>query len=162
VVAAPDAAPSCRRRTRLGACYAHRVIPPTISPALRALIDDLDAAGPVLARRDATAILGRHEIALDDVAPFVVESPHGYARTRVARSSAYELLVMTWLLGQHSVPHDHAGSICALRILAGHVHETSFLPARDGLVDRAGTSELVEGEVIVDQSEGIHSLENRK
>lgn len=132
------------------------------SPKLRALVAGLDSVGPKLSRRDAVMILGQHEITLEDVAPYVVESSFGYARTRVARTDAYELLVMTWMPGQHSVPHDHAGSICALRILSGHVHETHYLPARDGLVDPHDVTELVEGEVIVDQSEGIHALENRK
>jgi len=67
---------------------------------------------------------------------------------------------MTWLPGQGSVPHDHAGSICALRIVRGHVRESFYMPARDGLVDHDRASELVEGEVIVDASDHVHSLMN--
>lgn len=133
----------------------------SLSPALARIVDDLDRAGPVVSRRDAVAILGRSDIAIDDVKAFVRESQHGYARVRVARTDAYELLVMTWLPGQGSLAHDHAGSICALRVLQGHVEEAQFRPAVDGLVDAVGATELVEGEVIVDQSHDIHALTNR-
>lgn len=116
----------------------------------------------MLSRRDVVAILGRTDVTLDDVAPFVRQSPHGYARMRVARTDAFELLVMTWMPGQGSIPHDHAGSICALRVVSGHVRETLYQPAADGLVDGVSEASLVEGEVIVDRSENIHALMNGK
>jgi uncharacterized NAD(P)/FAD-binding protein YdhS/predicted metal-dependent enzyme (double-stranded beta helix superfamily) len=134
--------------------------PNTLSPRLRGLIDDLAAAGDVVSRAHAVSALGRADVGWDDVAPFVSPSPHGYARVRIARTDPFEVLVMTWMPGQGSVPHDHAGSICALRIVRGHVRESFFAPAADGLVDLASSSELVEDEVIVDASDHIHSLRN--
>ena len=133
---------------------------PDLSEKLRALVDELESAGDVVTRGHAVAALGRADVSWDDVARFAEPSPLGYARRRIARTDAFELLVMTWLPGQGSVPHDHAGSICALRIVRGHVRESFFAPARDGLVDRVQGSELVEGEVIVDASDHIHSLMN--
>jgi uncharacterized NAD(P)/FAD-binding protein YdhS/predicted metal-dependent enzyme (double-stranded beta helix superfamily) len=138
----------------------HPGIDPALSPTLRMLVDELEAAGDVVTRSHAVAALGRAEVAWDDVADFVQSSPVGYARRRIARTDAFELLVMTWLPGQGSAPHDHAGSICALRIVRGHVRESFFAPARDGLVDRMQDTELVEGEVIVDASDHIHALMN--
>ena len=133
---------------------------PDLSENLRSLVRELESGGDVVTRRHAVAALGGANVEWDDVAPFVEPSPLGYARRRIARTDAFELLVMTWLPGQGSVPHDHAGSICALRIIRGHVRESFFTPARDGLVDREQASELVEGEVIVDASDHIHSLMN--
>ncbi len=135
-------------------------IDPALSPRLRALVDDLEQAGEVVSRRDAVAALGRAEITWEDVEPYAQPSPLGYARRRIARTDAFELLVMTWMPGQGSVPHDHAGSICALRIVQGHVRDSFFAAARDGLVDRSASSELLEGEVIVDASDDIHALKN--
>jgi len=131
-----------------------------LRPALAALVRDLDRAGPVLSRRDALALLGRAELTIDDVRPFVRESPHGYARVRVARTDAYELLVMTWRAGQGSIAHDHAGSICALRVIQGRVNEDHFRSCADGLVEKTQGTVLAEGEVIVDRSADIHALTN--
>jgi uncharacterized NAD(P)/FAD-binding protein YdhS/predicted metal-dependent enzyme (double-stranded beta helix superfamily) len=134
--------------------------PPPLSPALRDLVDALEAVGPSIGREDAVAVLGRAQLGLDDVRAFVQPSAHGYARMRVARTEAYEVLVMTWLPGQGSIPHDHAGSVCALRIVQGRVRERRFRPAIDGLVDATTDGDLVEGEVMVDASEDIHALGN--
>lgn len=123
-------------------------------------MERLESAGPAISRRDALAILARAEITLDDVSGFVRESAHGYTRMRVARTDAFEVLVMTWRAGQGSVAHDHAGSICALRVLSGRVTESHFRCALDGLVDCVGSSQLCEGEVIVDHSADIHALFN--
>lgn len=133
---------------------------PELSETLRTLVDELESAGEVVLRAHAVAALGRADVVWDDVAPFVQPSPLGYARRRIARTDAFELLVMTWLPGQGSVPHDHAGSICALRIVRGRLRESFYSPARDGLVDRVQATELTCGEVIVDASDHIHSLIN--
>ena len=113
-----------------------------------------------MSRADAIALLARAEIDLEDVAPFMEESPHGYARRRIARTDAFELLVMTWRPGQGSVPHDHAGSLCALRVVRGRMRETRYAGARDGLVDPVLTADANADEVLVDTSEHVHTLAN--
>ncbi|WP_236518296.1 FAD/NAD(P)-binding protein [Sandaracinus amylolyticus] len=111
-------------------------------------------------REDAIALLAGAELEWDDVAPFVSPGEHGYTRRRIARTDAFEMLVMTWRPGQRSAPHDHAGSLCALRVMRGSVHETRFSPAPDGLVDPRVRGELREGEVAVDTTEDVHALSN--
>ena len=127
---------------------------------LRDLVTRFEALGPEVSRRAAISLLASAELHYDDVSPFVEESPHGYARRRIARTEAFEMLVMTWRPGQGSVPHDHAGSLCALRILRGRLHETRYAPAIDGLVDEVTAGDASETEVLVDASEHIHGLRN--
>lgn len=142
---------------------------PTVSPALdrcsprlRALVERAIAHGAALDREAATALLAGSGIELEDVLPFVEESAQAYTRRRIARTDRFELLVMTWRTGQGSAPHDHAGSLCALKILSGGVHETRFVPAIDGLVDALPSDEIREGEVLVDQTGQVHALRNTR
>jgi uncharacterized NAD(P)/FAD-binding protein YdhS len=133
---------------------------PRLSPRLAALVARFEALGGVVTRRDAISILASCELELGDVAPFVEESAHGYARRRIARTDVFEMLVMTWRPGQGSVPHDHAKSLCALRVIQGRLHETRFTSAMDGLVEASSSGDASETEVLVDTSEHIHGLRN--
>ncbi|WP_169791698.1 FAD/NAD(P)-binding protein [Sandaracinus amylolyticus] len=127
---------------------------------LRELIARFEALGAQVRREDAMALLAGAELEWDDVAPFVSPGEHGYTRRRIARTDAFEMLVMTWRPGQRSAPHDHAGSLCALRVMRGGVHETRYAPAPDGLVDPCARGELREGEVAVDTTTEVHALSN--
>ena len=135
-------------------------IPSPLPPRLADVVDRFVALGPTVTRRDAISILASCELEIDDVARFVEESPHGYARRRIARTDAFEMLVMTWKPGQGSVPHDHAKSLCALRVVRGRLEETRYAPATDGLVDASTHGLASETEVLVDTSEHIHGLRN--
>lgn len=132
----------------------------TGSPRLDELVARLVALGPTIDGTRAAPLLADGALTLDDVAPFVEESPHTYTRRRVARTEHFEMLVMTWRPGQGSGPHDHAGSLCALRVLRGAASETRFAPAPDGLVEPRSARPILEGEVTVDRSDGVHALVN--
>ena len=49
-----------------------------------------------------------------------------YVRTLVFAHPDVEVLVMAWLPGQQSPIHDHAGSACVVRVLAGRAVERRF------------------------------------
>jgi uncharacterized NAD(P)/FAD-binding protein YdhS/predicted metal-dependent enzyme (double-stranded beta helix superfamily) len=133
-------------------------IPPP--PRLAALIAALEARGRDLAPDDCAVFLEDAELAFEDVAPFVQERAQGYARRRIARTEQFEMLVMTWRPGQASVPHDHAGSACTLRVLRGAVTETRFRLARDGMVDPHSSSSSYAGDFVEDPRLDIHLLAN--
>lgn len=60
-----------------------------------------------------------------------------YARNLVARSGAFELLVICWKAGQVSPIHDHQGQRCWMTVLDGSMRERHFRqasPAGSGLV----------------------------
>ena len=120
----------------------------------------LRALGDRIERPELLSTLAASDVELEDVAPFVEESPDAYTRRLVARTDAFELLVMTWRPGQSSVPHDHGGSLCALRILRGRARESLFEPACDGRVARYASATVSGGEVLVDSSDHVHALAN--
>lgn len=133
----------------------------TLTPRLAALVADLESHGTALRSEAVAQMLGRAELTLEDVAPFVHERDQGYARRRVARTEVFEMLVMTWRPSQGSVPHDHAGSACTLRVLRGRVTESHFRRSSDGLVELRVSKTFGVGDVVVDPGRSIHLLVNQ-
>ena len=127
---------------------------------LRAFLGELESLEGRITAERVVEILRKSPLELDDVATFVAPQQETYARRRVAKTEAYEVLVMTWLPGQGSGPHDHAGSVSAFKILRGTAEDTRFAPATDSLVDPTGTRELNEGEVGLDAGDVIHAVRN--
>jgi uncharacterized NAD(P)/FAD-binding protein YdhS len=84
-----------------------------------------------------------------------------YVRTLVFQSDHVELLVMAWLPGQCSPIHDHAGSGCAVRVVAGGARERLYRKGdQDGPVTPCGERFLGPGEVTGALDEEIHSFGN--
>ncbi|MFN0064292.1 MAG: FAD/NAD(P)-binding protein [Myxococcaceae bacterium] len=133
---------------------------PAISARLGALVKEFEALGSHISRAQAAEVLARADLRIEDVEPFVTTTSHAYTRVRIARTDAFEMLVMTWLPGQGTVPHDHMDSLCAFQIVQGSVHETRFAPAADGLVDPVEQRAVHQGEVVIDTSDPVHTLRN--
>jgi len=131
---------------------------------LRTLVRELGRlAGRMKGRMNGdaiTEILDRSHISDDEVAPFVAPSAASYSRRRVARTEAFEVLVMTWLPGQVTAAHDHAGAVSAFKILRGTAQETRFTQAADNLVDPTNIRELHEGECGLDEGDVVHAIRN--
>ncbi len=131
-----------------------------VSPKLQSVIRQLQALGGTITGDEATAILANADLTIHDAAGFVVRKTDGYSRQRVARTEAFELLVMTWLPGQGSGAHDHASSVSAFKILQGTADETRYTQAEDSLVDPLDNRELHAGEVGIDPGDVIHAVRN--
>jgi len=131
-----------------------------VSGRLLELVDRLDTlgSGPSLVEL-ANAVKGVN-LTLADVQDFVRTNPRSYQRTSVVLRDRYELLVMTWLPGQSSVPHDHAGSICAVQVLQGTAMEGCYHVAADGYVDLQYETAVHSGEVTAGQDGGVHAVRN--
>jgi uncharacterized NAD(P)/FAD-binding protein YdhS/predicted metal-dependent enzyme (double-stranded beta helix superfamily) len=95
-----------------------------------------------------------------DVAAYVQETPRSYHRSTVVRREHYELLVLTWLPGQASVPHDHAGSISAMLVLQAEAAEGCWRIAADGYVDLEYETIVRTGELTAWQDAGVHTIRN--
>lgn len=100
------------------------------------------------------------KLTVADVAPYVKETPRSYHRGLVVRREHYELLVLTWLPGQGSVPHDHAGSVSAMLVLQGEAAEGCWKIAPDGYVDLQFESIVGRGELTAWQDAGVHTIRN--
>ena len=127
---------------------------------LSAFVGELKALGGRISGKAVAEALARNPVGIDDVASYVAPTPTAYGRRRVARTDAFEVLVMTWLPGQRTGVHDHAGVLSAYKILRGTARETKFAQSSDSLVDPLESIELREGEVGVDDGEVIHEIDN--
>lgn len=124
------------------------------------LVRKLDALAGSPSLVDLADAIESTQLTLADVAAYVRENPRNYNRALVALREHYELLVMTWLPGQKSVPHDHAGSICVMQVLQGEAVEGSYRVASDGYVDFDYETVVRCGEVTAGADAGVHTVYN--
>jgi uncharacterized NAD(P)/FAD-binding protein YdhS len=124
------------------------------------LVRELDGLG----KEPTLAALGhamqRVPLTVADVAEYIQRNPRSYNRAPVVVRDAYDLLVMTWLPGQASVPHDHSGSICAMRVVQGEAVEGCYHVAPDGYVDLQYETAVRCGDVLAGQDAGVHTIRN--
>ncbi len=127
---------------------------------LSELAGKLDALGSAPNLVDLADAMESVQLTLADVAAYVRTNPRNYNRALVALREHYELLVMSWLPGQKSVPHDHAGSICIMQVLQGEAIEGSFRVASDGYVDFDYETTVACGEITAGADAGVHTVRN--
>jgi len=132
----------------------------TLKGRLLDLVGELDRLG----KEPTLAALGhamqRVNLSFADVAEYVQPTPRSYNRVPVVVREAYDLLVMTWLPGQASVPHDHSGSICAMHVVQGEAAEGCYHVAPDGYVDLQYETAVAAGEVLAGHDAGVHTVRN--
>jgi cysteine dioxygenase len=89
-------------------------------------------------------------------------SESGYVRHELVRDDDLLIVLIAWLPGQRSAPHDHGGSSCALRVLSGVAEESRYERvrdrSRDDLVEEVSSDQYVVGSVLSCDGEEIHSL----
>ncbi|HEV3341339.1 MAG TPA: FAD/NAD(P)-binding protein [Pirellulales bacterium] len=124
------------------------------------LVRKLDALGSAPSLLGLAQALEATPLAPQDVAPYIQTNSQSYNRATVVLREQYELLVMTWLAGQASAPHDHTGSICAMRVVQGEAVEGCYRIADDGFVDLEYESVVRTGEVTAGQDAGVHTVRN--
>ncbi len=120
----------------------------------------LDALRPAPTLVGIAEVLQQAALRPEDVAEYVRNDPDHYHRSLVILREQYELLVMTWLPGQESDPHDHAGSICVLQVLEGAAVEAAFRLAPDGYVEQDYEQPLERGAISAGEDIGIHTIRN--
>jgi uncharacterized NAD(P)/FAD-binding protein YdhS len=132
----------------------------TLSGRLLELVKHLDALGPRPPLVDTARALKEAHLTPADLAAFIQRNPRSYNRALVVLREAYELLVLTWLPGQASVPHDHMGSLCAMQVVHGDAVEGCYHVAPDGYVDLQYEKVLPCGEITAAQDAGVHAVRN--
>jgi uncharacterized NAD(P)/FAD-binding protein YdhS len=124
------------------------------------LVQKLEALGPRPSLVRIAQAVESCRLSSADVAPFVHNNRQHYNRAPVVIREDFELLVMTWLPGQASVPHDHTGSICAMQVVEGEAAEACYRVAADGYVDLEYETTVRSGEVTSGQDSGVHTVRN--
>lgn len=132
----------------------------TLTSCLLDLVRELDGLGSAPTLVALANAMKRVKLTPADVAAFVHPNPRSYNRALVVVREAYDLLVMTWLPGQASVPHDHAGSICVMQVVQGQAVEDCYHVAADGYVDLQYETRLSVGEILAGHDAGVHSVRN--
>lgn len=130
-----------------------------VTGRLAELVRRLDAlSDPTLIKLANT--LEQANLSVADVAAFVKETPRSYHRATVVKRESYELLIFTWVSGQGSAPHDHAGSVSAMQVLQGEAAEGCWRIASDGYVDQEFETPLGVGGLTAWQDAGVHTVRN--
>ena len=97
---------------------------------------------------------------LGAVRSYVRYHPDHYLRNLMRRGPAYQALVLCWQPGQRSPIHDHWGSACAVKVLAGTATETLFEQTPEGRIYPVSSRFLREGATTVSASADIHQVSN--
>jgi uncharacterized NAD(P)/FAD-binding protein YdhS/predicted metal-dependent enzyme (double-stranded beta helix superfamily) len=127
---------------------------------LGSLVRQLDGLGQEALLVRLTRAIEAAQLTVADVASYVKETAGSYHRSLVVRRDHYELLILTWLPGQGSVPHDHAGSISAMQVLQGEAAEGCWRIAADGYADLEYETIVGCGEMTAWQDAGLHTVRN--
>ena len=76
--------------------------------------------------RGVAKLLAAYAAAHDDWRAYALESDGGYTRNLVARTEAFELIVLCWRAGQESPIHCHAGQHCWMAVIDGEFEEVQY------------------------------------
>jgi len=141
-----------------------RVVSAGVGPAWRRLFDELDRLPDpaVIDRALLVALLEAVPSCERWIDAAAVFSERGYQRNLLRGTGRYEALLMCWRRGQRSPVHDHAGSLCAVRVLRGVVTETRYERGADGELSPAGTVRHPAGSVCVSYDADIHEISNEE
>ena len=110
--------------------------------------------------KEMRARLENLDIDLDDVREYVRFSKDRYQRNLLHAGEGYHALILCWRNGQRSPIHDHRGSSCGVRVLAGVATETLFKRNAKGLVFPVSSRELPTHGVCGSQDSDIHQVSN--
>jgi DMSO/TMAO reductase YedYZ molybdopterin-dependent catalytic subunit len=125
--------------------------------ALLTYLDGLTGRAPL---DRLAALLRELDLEPADLAGWVHFSPRSYHRNLVRAGAWYHLWVMCWRNGQRSPIHDHTGSACAVRVLAGTATVTQFAYAPNGQVKALGSDDCPAGCVVATADGDMHQISN--
>jgi uncharacterized NAD(P)/FAD-binding protein YdhS/mannose-6-phosphate isomerase-like protein (cupin superfamily) len=140
-----------------GAAQPADIVP---SVRLQGLIARLNELPRPLMARGVEQAIDASGVTIDDLRAFVTPTSVGYGRKRVLKREDYEILVMTWLPGQRTGPHDHGGCISTFKVLQGEALETRYRDCADSLVEPSIRRQMSAGDVGHDDTGVIHEIMN--
>ena len=133
---------------------------PELPEDLKALFAELDQETEKISLETLKAHLSRLTFTLDDVRPWAKFDSERYRRNLIHAGPNYHALLLCWMDGQRSPIHDHRGSACGVRVVAGSLVETIFERNEAGHVFPTVSNELHEGEVCASEDADIHQVSN--
>ena len=95
-----------------------------------------------------------------DLAQWIIFEERCYCRVAIHRRPHYEVLVLCWQSGQVSAIHDHEGSSCVVRVVAGCATETRYCQSPCGRLVPRRSRDHGPGRVLGCRGDGIHQMGN--
>ncbi len=121
------------------------------------LIENLDEAEP----REHAQVMKRIKLDATGLKQFSTWCNEGYTRNCLARTDAYELILLCWDIGAKTPIHDHGGENCWVYQIQGTIEETRFEKVANELIE-IDTIELSPGKLTyMHDRMGYHSLKNQ-
>jgi cysteine dioxygenase len=96
----------------------------------------------------------------EDLAEAIGFDARAYRRTVIHSRAHYQALVLCWRSGQTSPIHDHLGSACAVKVVAGRATETHFAVAPCGRIQPVESQVHHTGSVTGCSGAHIHQMGN--
>ena len=95
--------------------------------SVQTLVERLGKLGPKdLTIPTVQAMVGDGALDETTLRPYIGSRTDKYARRLVHRGPHFEMLVLTWLPGQFTPVHNHAGSLGWVRLIRGQIAEDSY------------------------------------
>lgn len=132
----------------------------TFTPPLETLFRYLDGCTSRAPAEDLKNMLVESNVTIDDVTPFVRFSATQYLRNLIHAGHNYHALAICWQSGQRSPIHNHAQSVCGVKILQGTATETLFERTPCGQLKAVGSRDYVEGTVMASEDHDTHQVSN--
>jgi cysteine dioxygenase len=111
-------------------------------------------------RRTIRQVLGDLSLRREDLVDWIAFGTSAYQRNLIHRTSGFEVLLLCWRSGQRSPIHDHAGSTCGVRVIAGTATETIYAASPCGSLYPERSRRLEAGSVSVAHDADVHQMGN--
>ncbi|MFI4861260.1 MAG: cysteine dioxygenase [Phycisphaerales bacterium JB063] len=134
----------------------------TLTHKLTPLLSYLDSLADQRAdaQRLAQALGELDGLTLDDLKEYVVFDEHDYRRNLVVEGPMYEVLLLCWKSGQRSPIHDHAHSVCGVKVLRGTLTEVRYRETPCGQVIPKDVRAMQFGGMCASVDHDIHEISN--
>ncbi|MGB1258506.1 MAG: cysteine dioxygenase, partial [Akkermansiaceae bacterium] len=99
-------------------------------------------------------------ITAEDMKCFVKFNDHRYRRNMVFENETVELLCLCWKSGQRSPIHDHAQSVCGVKIIGGVATETVYEMTPSGYIKAMCSRDYKNNCAMVSEDAETHQVAN--
>lgn len=137
-------------------------MPTTLTDKLSPLLTYLDSLTSERAdvQKLAEALDQLDGLKIDDLRDYAVFDDHDYRRNLVVEGAMYEVLLLCWKSGQRSPIHDHAHSVCGVKVLQGKLTEVRYRETACGQVIPKDVRAMEPGGMCASSDHDIHEISN--
>lgn len=111
--------------------------------------------------KDFASVIKRVDFDRVDLECFMSWKKNSYTRNCLAKTDAYELILLCWEPGAKTSIHDHGGEDCWVYQLEGTISELRYEEGKDGALVKVQKLELNPGKItFMNDRMGYHSISN--